>query len=136
MIANLKSYFEKHEGVGILATCDPNTIVDMAVYAKPLVVDRTTIAFVMRQRLSHQNVREHIHAAYMFIEKTQEYKTCEDYKGIRLYLTLQREEINQSVIEEMRKKDPSIYSEGDDSEKYLTFFAVTRIRPLVGDGLI
>ncbi len=133
---NLKSYFEQHEGVGILATCDPNTFVDVAVYAKPLVVDRTTVAFVMRQRLSHQNVKEHFRAAYMFIEKTQEYKTCEDYKGIRLYLTLQREEINQSVIEEMHKKDPCIYPEEDDSEKYLVFFSVSHVRPLAGDGPI
>ncbi|MBM4103896.1 MAG: pyridoxamine 5'-phosphate oxidase family protein [Planctomycetes bacterium] len=131
---DLKSYFEQHEGIGILATCDPNTTVDMAVYAKPMVINQTTIAFVMRERLSHQNIREHLNAAYMFIKKTREYKTCSDYKGIRLYLTLQREEINQSVIEEMRKKDPCIYSEGDDSEKYLVFFTVTRIRPLVGDG--
>jgi hypothetical protein len=72
----------------------------------------------------------------MFIEKTQDYKTCEDYKGLRLYLTLQREEINQSVIEEMRRKDPCIYLEDDDSEKYLVLFSVTRIRPLVGNGPI
>jgi hypothetical protein len=133
---DLKSYFEQHEGIGILATCDPNTFVDMAVYARPLVVNQTTIAFVMRQQLSHQNIRGHLNAAYMFIEKTREHKTCSDYKGIRLYLTMQREEINQSVIEEMRKKDPCIYPKEDDSEKYLTFFAVTRIRPLVGDGPI
>jgi hypothetical protein len=133
---DLKSYFEQHEGIGILATCDPNTFVDMAVYARPLVVNKTTIAFVMRQQLSHQNIKGHLNAAYMFIEKTREYKTCEDYKGIRLYLTLQREEINQSVIEEMHKKDPCIYPEGDDSEKYLVFFTVTRIRPLVGNGSI
>jgi hypothetical protein len=133
---DLKSYFEQHEGIGILATCDPAATVDMAIYSKPHVIDASTVAFVMRQQLSHQNIKGHLDAAYMFIKKTQDYKTCEDYKGLRLYLTMQREEINQSVIEEMRKKDPCIYLEDDDSEKYLVFFTVTRIRPLVGDGPI
>jgi hypothetical protein len=131
---DLKSYFEQHEGIGILATCDPAAMVDMAVYAKPYVIDASTVAFVMRQQLSHQNIRGHLNAAYMFIEKAEDYKASEDYKGVRLYLTLQREEINQSVIEGMHKKNPCIYSDKDDSEKYLVFFTVTRLRPLVGNG--
>lgn len=125
---NLKSYFQGHEGVGILATCDPDAIVDIAIYVKPMVINQTTIALVMRQRLSHQNLRNFPRAAYMFIEKGQ------GYNGIRLYLTVQREEINQSIIEEIHKKEPWIYPEGDDSEKFLVFFSVTHIRPLVGDG--
>ena len=48
---NLKSYFREHEGIGVLATCDPNATVDVAVYVKPMVINQTTIAFVMRQRL-------------------------------------------------------------------------------------
>ena len=67
----------------------------------------------------------------MFVEKTQD---TQEYKGIRLYLTVQREEINQSIIQAMHKKEPWIYPEGDDSEKFLVFFSVTHIRPLVGDG--
>jgi hypothetical protein len=127
---DLKAYFERHEGVGILATCDPNYLVDVAVYAKPMVVNRTMIALVMRQKLSHQNLRADLHAAYMFIENGP------DYKGIRLYLTMQKEEINQSVVEAMRKEQPLIYPDNDDSEKYLVFFTVNRIRPLVGDNPI
>ena len=128
---NLKSYFDTHEGLGILATCDPNATVNMALYVKPLVINQTTIALIMRQRLSHQNLKSFPRASYMFIEKGHSSK---EFKGIRLYLTVQREEINQSVIEAMHKKDPWIYPEGDDSEKYLVIFSVTHIRPLVGDG--
>jgi hypothetical protein len=128
---NLKTYFGDHEGIGILATCDPNTSVNMALYVKPLVINQTTIALVMRQRLSHQNLRNFPRATYMFIEKG---KTDQAFNGIRLYLNLQREEINQSVIKEIHKKEPWIYPEGDDSEKFLVFFSVTHIRPLVGDS--
>ncbi len=45
---NLSDYFEKVRGLGILATADPDGMVDLAVYAKPHVIDETTIAFVMR----------------------------------------------------------------------------------------
>jgi hypothetical protein len=128
---NLKSYFETHEGTGVLATCDPNTTVNMALYVKPLVVNQTTVAFVMRQRLSHQNLKKLPRASYLFIEKG---KSSHDYNGIRLYLMVQREEINQTIIKEMHKKEPWIYPESDDSEKFLVFFSVTHIRPLVGDG--
>jgi hypothetical protein len=123
---NLTAYFEQNDGTGILATCDPESMVDVAIYSKPYVVDDNTIAFVMRQRLSHQNLKANLNAAYMFIEKGP------GYKGVRLYLTMEREETNRSVIEAMRKKQPWIYPENDDSVKYLVFFSVTHVRPLIG----
>jgi hypothetical protein len=126
---DLAAYFDKAEGTGILATCDPGNMVDLAIYAKPVVIDLDTIAFVMRQRMSHQNLRTNLTAAYMFIEKGT------GYKGLRLHLTMQREETNQTLIAAIRKKQPWIYPENDDSEKFLVFFKVNRIRPLVGDDV-
>lgn len=126
---DLAAYFDKTDGTGILATCDPGNMVDMAIYSKPVVIDSDTIAFVMRQHLSHQNLRANLAAAYMFIEKGPA------YKGLRLYLTMQREETNQTLIELVRKKQPCICSEKDDSEKFFVFFKVNRIRPLVGDDV-
>ena len=125
---DLARYFKDNDGIGILGTCDPGSGVDLAVYAKPLVVDETTIALVMKQRLSHQNLKANLQAAYMFIENRP------GYKGLRLHLTMLREESNQSVIADLRQKQPYIYPETDDSTKYLVFFSVDRIRPLVGDG--
>jgi hypothetical protein len=34
----------------------------------------------------------------------------------------------------MRKQQPAIYAEGDDSNKFVVIFQVDRVRPLVGDG--
>ncbi|MBL7214645.1 MAG: pyridoxamine 5'-phosphate oxidase family protein [Phycisphaerae bacterium] len=125
---DLASYFEENDGVGILGTCDPDNGVDLALYAKPLVIDETTIALVMKQRLSHQNLKTNLQAAYLFLAKGT------DYKGLRLYLTMLRQESNQSLIAAMRKKQPYTYPETDDSSKFLVFFRVDRIRPLVGDN--
>lgn len=124
---NLADYFEKHQGLGILATADTNGMVDLALYAKPHVINETMIAFVMRERLSHLNLKSNPRATYMFVEQGEE------YLGKRLYLTKIREETNTSMVEMLRRKQPEICSPHDDSNKYLTFFQIDNIWPLVGD---
>ncbi|MHC4679782.1 MAG: pyridoxamine 5'-phosphate oxidase family protein [Planctomycetota bacterium] len=119
---SLSGYFE----IGILATADSDGVVDLAIYAKPYVIDENTITFVMQERLTHQNLKSNPHAAYMFVEKG------EGYSGKRLYLTKIREETNTSVVEMFRKKQPQICSASDDSNKYLVHFQVDNVWPLVG----
>jgi len=95
---NLADYFENHQGLGILATADSDGMVDLAIYARPHVINETTIAFIMRVRLTHQNLKSNPHAAYMFVEQG------EGYHGKRLYLTKIREETNASLVAEFVKK--------------------------------
>ncbi len=124
---NLSDYFENVQGLGILATADSDGMVDLAIYAKPHVIDETTIAFVMRERLTHQNLKSNPHAAYMFVEQG------EGYAGKRLYLTKIREETNASLVEMLRRKQPEICDLYDDSNKYFVHFRIDDIWPLVGD---
>jgi hypothetical protein len=125
---DLAHYFENTEGMGVLATCDPADRVDQAIYSKPFVLDSSTVAFVMKSKASHHNLQNHLKASYLFVEKDA------GYKGVRLYLTKQREEKNSSLVKVLREKQPCIYPKEDDSGKYLVFFEVDQIRPLVGDG--
>jgi hypothetical protein len=125
---SLSDYFENAQGFGILATADEDGTVDLAIYAKPHVIDETTIAFIMRERLTRKNLKSNPKAAYMFVEQGS------GYAGKRLYLTMIREESNTSVVEMFRKKQPEICSPKDDSNKYLVHFQVDDIRPLVGDS--
>ena len=124
---NLLDYFTNVQGLGILATADSDGMVDVAIYAKPEIVDESTIAFIMRERLSHQNLKSNPQAAYMFVEQG------EGYAGKRLYLTKIREETNTSLVDKFIKKQPEISPPEDDSNKYLVFFQVDNIWPLVGD---
>jgi len=124
---SLFNYFEKARGLGILATADSDGMVDLAVYARPEVIDESTIAFIMRERLSHQNLKSNPHAAYMFVEQG------EGYIGKRLYLTKIREETNTSLVEKIIRKKPEISPPEDDSNKYLVIFHVDNIWPLVGE---
>ena len=123
----LTDYFTKTDGVGILATCEPDHNVDQAIYSTPFVVEEQTVAFVMKERRSHRNLQSHLKASYLFLEKGT------GFKGIRLHLTMLHEDKNRSLIESLRKKQPYIYPKEDDSDEFLVFFSVDRVRPLEGD---
>ncbi|HOQ04695.1 MAG TPA: pyridoxamine 5'-phosphate oxidase family protein [Anaerohalosphaeraceae bacterium] len=124
---DLKQYFETKEGWGVLATCNAQGQVDTALYAKPYIADEQTAAFVMKERLSHQNLQSNLHASYLFMENAP------GYRGVRLSLTMRREESNQSLVEALRKKQPIMFPAEDDSAKFVVFFRIDRVRPLVGD---
>ena len=124
---NLAHYFENTDGTGILATSNSAGDVDQAIYTKPYVVDAQAIAFIMKSQHTRRNLKSRLKACYLFLEKSP------DYKGIRLYLTLQHEEKSQSLLQTLRKIAPHLYSDGEDADKYVVFFAVDRTRPLVGD---
>lgn len=123
---NLGEYFAKAKGMGVLATADAKGKVDLAIYARPMVIDDHTIVLVMRERLSHKNIKHNPNAAYMFIERP------ESNGGVRLYLTMIREETNTSVVDKIIEEHPEICPYPDEANKYLVHFRVERVRELVG----
>ena len=123
---NLADYFQGAKGVGVLATSDSDGNVDLAIYARPYVIDDNTIAFSMSERLSYANVLSNPKAAYMFIEHG------EGYVGKRLYLTRLGEEKNPQRIKDIKKQHSRV-SDPSDASKHLIYFAIDKTRPLVGD---
>ncbi len=71
---NLSDYFKTTQGTSFLATSNSASQVDVAIYSRPHVTDQDTVAFIMRPRLTHENIQSNPHAAYMFIEKSPGYK--------------------------------------------------------------
>jgi hypothetical protein len=124
---NLSDYFETTQGTSILATSNSAGQVDVAIYSRPHVTDENTVAFIMRHRLTHENLQSNPQAAYMFIEKGP------GYKGKRLYLTKLREETDPELIDSLRKKGGKHNSKSDE-KKFLVYFHIDRTRPLVGDN--
>jgi hypothetical protein len=126
----LSEYFENTKGVGVLATADADGIVNAAIYAAPYFLDQTdetTIAMIMGDRKSHDNVRANPSAAYLFIEEG------DDYLGKRLTLTKIREETDQEKIRAIcRRKLTS--DEEKDNIRFLVYFRIDSIRPLLGAG--
>jgi hypothetical protein len=124
----LKDYFENVQGHGILATADADGRVNMAVYARPHVMDDDTLAFIMPHRLTHANLQVNPHAAYLFME------TGPGYKGKRLYLTKVREEQDTELLHSLRRRVYSSEKEQAAGPKFLVFFKLDKELPLVGTG--
>ncbi|MDH3557663.1 MAG: pyridoxamine 5'-phosphate oxidase family protein [Deltaproteobacteria bacterium] len=122
----LKDYFESVKGRGVLATADADGKVDAAIYATPhFIDDDETIAFIMRDRLSHHNLQSNSHAAYLFMESGG------GFAGKRLFLTKTREEQDSELLNSLRRRT----SPGDEKEpKFLVFFQIDKVLPLIGDG--
>jgi hypothetical protein len=121
----LKDYFESVKGRGVLATADADGRVDAAIYATPHFIDDETIAFIMRDRLTHHNLQSNSHAAYLFMESGG------GFAGKRLFLTKTREEQDSELLHSIRRKEYS----GDEKEpKFLVFFQIDKVLPLIGDG--
>jgi hypothetical protein len=125
---NLSEYFEKATGMGILATADSAGAVDVAVYAKPHFIDEETVAFIMADRLTHHNVQQNPRAAYLFRE------AGEKYVGKRLYLSRTKEIQDTKLVSEMRrKKYPEIVGKYGDENKFVVYFKIDKVLPLIGD---
>lgn len=122
-----QEYFKSAKGRGILATADGQGKVDGAVYARPHLMEDGTVAFIMRERLTHHNLQSNPHAAYIFMEDGP------GYKGMRLFLTKLREEQDTELLYSLRRRE---YQEPPESRGplYLVFFQVDKVLPLVGPG--
>jgi hypothetical protein len=125
MDMRLNEYFTSVKGRGILATADGSGKVDAAVYATPHFIDDETIAFIMRDRLTHHNLQSNNHAAYVFME------SGEGYAGKRLFLTKIREEQDSELLRKLQRKS---YEDDTKESRFLVFFRIDRVLPLIGGG--
>ena len=123
----LSEYFENATGRGVLATAGSDGKVDVAVYSRPHFINEDTVAYIMTDRLTHNNLRSNPHAAYVFIE------SGENYEGRRLYLTKIEETTDPEAIARIRWRKSYIIPENQEGEKrFLIFFKIDSVLPLVG----
>jgi cation transport ATPase len=124
----LSEYFENVKGVGVLATANSSGKVNAAIYGRPHFMDEQTVAFIAADKLTHANLQSNPHAVYIF-------KAEGNYEGRRLYLTKLREEKDSPLIDEIRRKK---YPEGESKHKtgakFLLYFHIDNVLPLIGDG--
>lgn len=121
---NLAEYFAQHDGTAILATADAGGKVDAAVFSKPLLIEGEVIALLMSDRLSHANLQNNPHAAYLFMEKGP------GWQGIRLYIKRLREERNSELARSLiRRRD----ADAKTLDINLVFFQIEEILPLIGE---
>jgi len=121
----LCEYFEKKEGVGVLATADAQGKVNAAIYSRPHFIDEETVAFIAAEKLTHANLLANPSAVFLFKEK-------DGYKGRRLYLTKIREEEDSPLIAEIRRKKRATEGKDKSGHKYLIYFHLDKVLPLIG----
>jgi hypothetical protein len=124
----LRDYFEKASGTGVLATSDSSGKVDAAIYSTPHVLDDGTVAFIMRERLTHENLQSNPFAAYLFIEQGA------GHKGLRLFLKKSKENSDPDLIASMTRRHIQPELDAQKGPKHLVIFTVEKVLPLIGSG--
>ena len=123
---DLDKYFKDTKGTGFLATANGEGRVAAAVYARPHVMDPETVAFIMPDRLTHNNLQSNNHATYLFMEQGT------GYKGVRLQLTKVREETEGDLIQAIRQGKYAAECGEEKNCFFLVYFKVDKILPLIG----
>jgi hypothetical protein len=122
----LKEYFHDANGVGIISTADKEGRVDAAIYARPQIMDDGTIAFIMRDRLTHHNLKDNPFAAYLFVEAEP------GFKGVRLFLKKVREDENADLIEKMTRRCLTPEEDAAKGPKFIVYFEIEKALKLIG----
>jgi hypothetical protein len=125
---DLKKYFETTKGTGVIATADSEGKVNTAIYSRPHVFDDGTVAFLMRQKLTHHNLQSNPYASFLFHESGP------GYSGLRLHLKKIKEETDSPLIAKMTRGNLTPEEDKAKGPKYLVHFKVEKILPLIGSG--
>ncbi|MBN1636355.1 MAG: pyridoxamine 5'-phosphate oxidase family protein [Deltaproteobacteria bacterium] len=125
----LDQYFEHASGRGMLATADSSGKVDIALYGRPHFIAKDIVAFIMSDKLSHANLKSNPSAAYLFMENS------DAFAGKRIFLSKIKEEENSQLIDVLREKHHYVPKhENNTKSKYLVYFKIEKVLPLVGSG--
>ena len=122
----LKNYFESTKGMGVLSTADSEGRVNAAVYARPQILEDGTLAWIMRDRLSHHNLQSNPKAAYLFRDEGA------GYKGLRLHLTKVHEESGTPRVKELCRR--CRIDDNPDAVRFMVVFTIDKQLPLIGAG--
>ena len=124
----LDDYLQNSSGKGVLATADAAGKVDAAIYSKPHILEDRTLAFIMRDHLTHHNIISNPYATYLFIEDGH------PYKGIRLFLKKVREDTDPDIMAKMTRRNLTPEQDKARGPKFVVYFTLKKILPLVGSG--
>ncbi len=113
-------------GLGVMATADRQGQVNAAIYARPHIIDATTLVWGMTDRRTFHNVAENPHAAYLFK------LSVPGFHGVRLGLERIRVENEGEILAIIKRNTDAIVGPGAGSAvTHAVWFRVTEARPLI-----
>ena len=122
----LLDYFENTTGTGVLATADQDGRVDAAIYSRPHIMEDGSLAFIMRERLTLNNLQSNPYATYLFMEHG------EHLKGMRLFMKKTREDTDEELIAKMTRRSLTPERDKAAGPKHIVYFSLEKILALVG----
>jgi hypothetical protein len=122
---NLAELFTQ-PGLGVMSTSSSEGKVNNAVYARPHIINATTLVWGMTDKRTYQNLTRNRHAAFLF--KTN----GPGFNGVRLALELIKTEEAGDLLETIKKNTDEIVGPGAGAAvSHAVWFRVTEIRPLI-----
>ncbi|MHC1696967.1 MAG: pyridoxamine 5'-phosphate oxidase family protein [Geobacteraceae bacterium] len=115
-----------HPGLGVLSTSSADGKVNSAVYARPHVINETTLVWGMTDKRTYENLTHNRHAAFLF--KTN----SPGFSGVRLGLELIRTEEQGDMLASIKENTDEIVGPGAGAAvTHAAWFKVTEVRPLI-----
>jgi hypothetical protein len=113
-------------GLGVMSTAAADGNVNSAVYARPHVIDDTTLVWGMTDRRTYQNVIENRKAAFLFKTATP------GFSGVRLTLELTKTEEEGELLATIKANTDVVVGPGAGAAvTHAAWFRVTETRDLV-----
>jgi hypothetical protein len=113
-------------GLGVMSTAAADGSVNSAVYARPHVIDETTLVWGMTDKRTYRNICENGHASFLF--KTG----SPGFSGIRLTLELIRTEEEGELLETIKANADVVVGPGAGAAvTHAAWFRVVEIRELI-----
>jgi hypothetical protein len=122
----LKEYFHNTRGTGVLATADNEGRTDAAIYSRPHIMDDGTLTFIMRERLSFNNLKSNPYATFLFMEHGAH------LKGMRLFIKKTGEDTGEELISRMTRRNLTPEDDKAAGPKHIVYFSLEKIIALVG----
>jgi len=113
-------------GLGVMSTAAADGSVNNAVYARPHVIDETTLVWGMTDRRTYQNITENRKAAFLFKTATP------GFSGVRLTLELIKTEEDGELLATIKANTDVVVGPGAGAAvTHAAWFKVTETRDLI-----
>ena len=113
-------------GLGVMSTAAADGSVNSAVYARPHVIDETTLVWGMTDRRTYQNITENRKAAFLFKTATP------GFSGVRLTLELIKTEEDGELLATIKANTDVVVGPGAGAAvTHAAWFKVTETRDLI-----
>jgi hypothetical protein len=122
---NLVELFSK-DGFGVMATAGADGSVNTAVYARPHVIDDTTLVWGMTEGRTFGNISQNPRASYLFKSSGP------GFQGVRLALALIGTEEEGEMLTLIRQRTTEVVGPGAGSAvSHAAWFRILEVRSLI-----